>query len=207
MEITLLVGLAPHHPSPRDAYVSPRDAYVSPLGACAPPLRTPRHATPLTPSAQVAYTCTSGQCVQQPGGLFSNATACHASCFTRYACEHNSQTCSISSYGAYAGKDACLSICRTAACTNYPYAQCGGTTWKGLTCCPSGYECHGQGYYFQCVPSSSSVEAAEVEAVVVEAAEVEAVEVKKGNGFVPRYTDAATMPTERRYQYHSSAVL
>mmetsp|Transcript_34635 Transcript_34635/g.95532 ORF Transcript_34635/g.95532 Transcript_34635/m.95532 type:complete len:157 (+) Transcript_34635:2-472(+) len=40
-------------------------------------------------------------------------------------------------------------------CGNKLYAQCGGTGWTGLTCCPDGSSCTGSGYYFQCVPTSA----------------------------------------------------
>mmetsp|Transcript_43788 Transcript_43788/g.121205 ORF Transcript_43788/g.121205 Transcript_43788/m.121205 type:complete len:277 (-) Transcript_43788:286-1116(-) len=174
-------------------------------------LMTPTYASPPppgpppSPSPQVPYTCTSGQCVQASSGSFANSSTCHASCFARYACNQTSQTCSISSYGAYAGKDACLSVCRTAACSNTPYAQCGGVTWKGNTCCPDGYTCSGSGYYYQCVPSSSSS--------VSSADRVGGGGVLLGGGhtggFRPRYTNSSgeAPPREQRFTYHSARPL
>ena len=41
------------------------------------------------------------------------------------------------------------------SCSNRPYGQCGGKTWKGQTCCPKGFSCKGSGdYYSQCQPTS-----------------------------------------------------
>ena len=159
---------------------------------------------PSPPPSPASFACSSGQCVPSSSGPFANATSCHVSCFTRYSCDHASQTCAASSYGAYAGKDACLSVCRTAACSNKPYAQCGGTTWKGATCCPSGFHCSGQGYYYQCVPKSLTTwDDADVDDT---AAEEEAMRTRAA-AFAPRHAEDAAIPRERRYQYQSATEL
>jgi len=150
------------------------------------PMPPPGPSPPPPPSSK--YTCSAGQCIESAGGIYTNASTCHETCFARYSCDQSSQTCSVSSYGAYAGKDACLSVCRTSACSNRPYAQCGGTTWKGDTCCPNGYTCRGSGYYYQCQPSSSTM-------------------LAKGsaqNGFVPRSNETSS---ELHFAYHSARVL
>ncbi|GAA5915963.1 hypothetical protein JCM6882_000193 [Rhodosporidiobolus microsporus] len=41
--------------------------------------------------------------------------------------------------------------------TGFAWGQCGGQTWTGATCCPSGYYCSYSGpYYSQCVPGTAS---------------------------------------------------
>jgi len=41
-------------------------------------------------------------------------------------------------------------------CKNQAYAQCGGASFTGETCCPSGSTCHvSNEYYSQCIPSST----------------------------------------------------
>ena len=70
------------------------------------------------------------------------------------------------------------------ACSNKPYAQCGGTTWKGETCCPDGWACTGSGYYYQCTKASASL---------------------RGTGFRPRFPAAdCALPKETRYELHSA---
>merc|ERR1711988_1645418 len=51
----------------------------------------PPPSPPSPPPPSSAYTCSAGQCIASKGGFFSNATACHASCFTRYACNQSTQ--------------------------------------------------------------------------------------------------------------------
>ncbi|ORY26836.1 pectin lyase-like protein [Neocallimastix californiae] len=44
-----------------------------------------------------------------------------------------------------------------AASCSFPYGQCGGNSWKGVTCCPSGYTCKTYNqWYSQCVPSGNA---------------------------------------------------
>ena len=150
-----------------------------------PPPSPPPPSPPPTP-----YACKSRKCVKVPSGPFSNASSCHAACFAKYSCDHVSQTCAISSYGAYAGKSACESVCRTAACGNKPYGQCGGKTWKGETCCQDGFYCKGSGYYYQCVPKTKAQ-------VLLD---------RSSHSFHPRYPASAlgarSLPAEVRYELH-----
>lgn len=116
----------------------------------------PSPSPPTPPGPSFSYACSPSKaaCVLSPEGGYANATACRKACVNTFACDQETQQCSQSPSGNFSSLSACNANCPSSACSNKPYAQCGGKTYHGETCCPEGFHCVGTNYYLQCQPTS-----------------------------------------------------
>jgi len=116
---------------------------------------------PSPPSPSGGFRCSKSQqrCVADEQGIYPNRTACELECSPNYVCKSNQ--CVQDPHGTYPTYKTCYDSCHTGTCSNKPWAQCGGATWSGATCCPPGYSCFKQNEFFsQCCPGGKCHSAA-----------------------------------------------